>query len=185
MNVNKGGWALGLMVLLVAACSQQPDNRPLGDVVLRGAGCELLAEQAVRLATGVENLRFNGQLVHGRPFPKCEVYEKLGGVSEGDLLFAVDLQEPAMNTAEEEVSSRLKNGFPPIPADIGKGVSGSIRDSDDDQVIGMFAQTYRGTRLLTIEIYKEAPGRDRKADAIEFLRQLGPVLLAQTSTPAS
>ncbi|GAA1023334.1 hypothetical protein Aple_084340 [Acrocarpospora pleiomorpha] len=175
------------MVMLVAACTQQADNRPLGDVVVRGAGCELLAEQAVRLSTGVENLRFDGQLVHGQPFPECEVHEKLDDVSEGDLLLAVDLQEPVTNTAEQQVSSRLKEGLPSIPADIGKGVSGSIRDSHDDQVIGIFAQTFLGTRLLTIEIYKEAPGRDRRADAIEFLRQLRPVLLApfQTSSPPS
>ncbi|MEQ4725180.1 hypothetical protein [Nonomuraea sp. B19D2] len=92
---------------------------------------------------------------------------------------SIELYNPFDSTLESLEYTKTKDGGSDLPSNAGPGYSAPIKDADG-RIIGAkaLAWTENGTKLLTIYIARGAPGRDHRADIVEFVRQLRPLLLS-------
>ncbi|MEU7746730.1 hypothetical protein [Nonomuraea sp. NPDC049158] len=69
-----------------------------------------------------------------------------------------------------------------LPNGLGPGFSALIKDEEGTPV-GAYALAWvpDGSKLLSVKIARGAPGRDIRADAVEFAKQLKPFLLSSSS----
>ncbi|MEU8361045.1 hypothetical protein AB0C27_34015 [Nonomuraea sp. NPDC048882] len=98
---------------------------------------------------------------------------------EDKALLSVELHNPFPSTIDALQNSKVADKGTDLPTDAGPGYSAPITDTDGN-IIGAQARAWTRdvTKVLDIKIVRGGPGRDHKADVVEFVRQLKPLLLA-------
>jgi hypothetical protein len=93
-----------------------------------------------------------------------------------------ELHNPLQFSLEGLERRRVADKGTALPAEVGPGYS-AVLTREDGEPTGAYvsAWTTDGTKMLSIRLYLGAPGRDHRADVIEFARQLRPVLLTSKS----
>jgi hypothetical protein len=165
--------------LVSAACSPSPpppDTRPLGDVMAGPQECGLISRQVIARITGLDEFRATGSRP-GEPFDRC-IVRKEGGDAIGAAL-SITFDNPSALTVEELEGTKQHDRGQDLPADLGPGFTAQI-EGEDGMKTYAYAWTPDARRRLSIWITPGAPGRDHRADAIELVRQLKPILFAQS-----
>ncbi|MFI6995676.1 hypothetical protein [Nonomuraea wenchangensis] len=172
--------ALSALLIAVAlattACDSAPpaDTKPLGNITAKPQECGLISRQAITRATGLHDFLATGSRP-GDPFSRC-IVRKLQSDEMGAEL-SITLDNPsALSVAELEGTKKADHGVD-LPADLGPGFTAQFEGKHGLSTYAN-AWTPDARRLLTIWITPGAPGRDHRADAIEFVRQLRPILLS-------
>ncbi|MEV0165227.1 hypothetical protein [Nonomuraea fuscirosea] len=92
---------------------------------------------------------------------------------------SIELHNPFGSTVDALNNAKIEDKGTDLPADASPGYSAPITDTDGN-VIGAQARAWTQdvTKVLDIRIVRGGPGRDHKADVVEFIRQLKPLLLS-------
>ncbi|MFI7125886.1 hypothetical protein ACIBQ1_09335 [Nonomuraea sp. NPDC050153] len=92
---------------------------------------------------------------------------------------SIELHDPFGSTVDALHNAKAEDKGTDLPADAGPGYSAPIIDTEKN-VIGARARAWTQdvTKVLDIKIVRGGPGRDHKADVVEFVRQLKPLLLS-------
>lgn len=171
--------ALLLAVLTLAACESPAtppqDTRPLGNVTAAPQKCGLISANAITLATGLKDYLAVGTKMDKGRFASCSVAENL--TREGRLGLVIEVFDPSPHDAEDLENTRLSSKGTPLPGHLGPGFAAWRRNGQGRGVAFVYGWTPDYKRLLTVNIMEGAPGRDSLADAVEFFRQLKPLLL--------
>ncbi|MFB9470310.1 hypothetical protein ACFFR3_12380 [Nonomuraea salmonea] len=94
-------------------------------------------------------------------------------------LMTVELHDPYPSILQSLENGKARDSGVALPDGVGPGYSAPVKDTNGNLVGGkVFAWTPDGSKMLAIQIVKGAAGRDHQADAVEFARQLRPLLLA-------
>ncbi len=174
---------LAVALSVTASCTSSPppppaDRRPLGNVTAppAEAECGIFAHRAIARALGRDDFYASGSSSTAN-FSHC-VISKSPAIEDKALL-TVELHDPFPSTMDALQNSKVADKGTDLPADAGPGYSSPITDTDGN-VIGAQARawTQDATKVLDIKIVRGGPGRDHKADAVEFVRQLKPLLLS-------
>ncbi|MFI7708620.1 hypothetical protein [Nonomuraea sp. NPDC049480] len=90
----------------------------------------------------------------------------------------IELQDPFPSTLESLNNAKARDRGADLPNGLTPGYSTPLKDTSGN-IVGAkaLAWTKDGTKVLAIRIARGAPGRDHRADAVEFMRQLRPLLL--------
>ncbi|MCP2364194.1 hypothetical protein HD597_011214 [Nonomuraea thailandensis] len=172
---------MAVILISAAGCSSPPpaDRRPLGSVTTPPVECGLLSNQAIGRAIGLSDFYASGS-TSANDFSHCVVSKSPSIRDKASM--TVELQDPFPSTLQSLENGKARDRGVTLPSGVGPGYSAAIKDTDGN-IVGAkaFAWTQDGTKVLAIQIVKGAPGRDHQADAIEFARQLRPLLL--TSAP--
>lgn len=168
-----------VVLALAAACSSPspapPDTRPLGSVTAAPQECELISASAIKIATGFKDYTAVGTKMDKGRFASCSVAEDLA--PEGKLGLVIEVFDPSPNDAEDLKNTKLTTQGKDLPDELGPGFAARRKNAKDQTIAFVYGWTPDYKRLLTINIYRGAPGRDSLADATEFFRQLKPLLL--------
>lgn len=173
-----------LLIILVAgttACSPSPqtqDKTPLGSVTASPGECGLLSSQAITRATGLTDFYASGTNSPTH-FQYCVVSESVNAKAPKRL--EIELHDDLAFSQEGLERRRVTDKGVTLPAGVGPGYSAAIKGKDGEP-LGAYVSAWasHGTKLLSVTLYRGAPGRDHQADVIEFARQLRPLLLART-----
>ncbi|MCK2213452.1 hypothetical protein MF672_006545 [Actinomadura sp. ATCC 31491] len=165
-----------MAMAMASACtsSPPPDTRPLGNVTASPQECGLIAKRVIIRATGVEMYEASGS-ERGGPFSYCVVTDPQHD-DRGSLL-SIQLDNPSALSAEELANTKKHDHGVDLPPGLGPGYTANF-DGKNSRNTYAYAWTSDASRLLSVWITPGASGRDHRADAIEFIRQLRPVLLA-------
>ncbi|NRQ36665.1 hypothetical protein HII36_33245 [Nonomuraea sp. NN258] len=165
----------GLVMVTSCSAATPRDQRPLGSVTAVPQVCGLISKDAIGRATGLTRFSASGS-EPGGPFKLCSVIEE-PDQGEGSRLL-IEIYEPPPTSLQGLENTKAHDNGSELPEGLGPGYSALIQR--DGEVVGayVYAWTPDVRRLLSIRITHGAPGRDHRADAIEFLRQLKPLLLA-------
>ncbi|WP_219468502.1 hypothetical protein [Nonomuraea rhizosphaerae] len=170
----------GLAVLTVTACSsappQTPDTQPLGNVTAAPQECGLISAQAIQIAVGFGDYTANGtKMDMGKRFKSCTVAKR--PVDAQGARLSIQFFDPSLSTAQDLENDKASRAGEDLPDGLGPGYVTPIKESG--KVVGAraFAWTADGGRLLSVNIRHGSSRRDPGADAVEFLRQLRPILL--------
>ncbi|SEG27766.1 hypothetical protein SAMN05444920_102425 [Nonomuraea solani] len=169
------------VLTLTTACSSSsappPDDRPLGDVTAMPRECELISADAIKIATGLNDYSAHGTKIDmGRRFGSCSVSAELDPESDQGLL--IEVFEPSPISPEGLANTKVTTQGNDLPEGLGPGFAARRKNAQDQGLAFVYGWTAGYERLLSINIMEGAPGRDSLADAIEFFRQLKPLLLA-------
>ncbi|RVX42776.1 hypothetical protein EDD27_5439 [Nonomuraea polychroma] len=179
MRIQPSTGAVIAVLALATACTspptQPPDTRPLGDVTATPRECDLISANAIKLATGFKDYTAVGTKMDKGRFASCSVAEDL--TPEGKLGLVIEIFDPSPHDAEDLENTKLSTQGNDLPAEVGPGFAAWRRNAEDQSIAFVYGWTPDYKRLLTINIYSGAPGRDSLSDATEFFRQLKPVLL--------
>ncbi|MFB9630711.1 hypothetical protein [Nonomuraea helvata] len=89
----------------------------------------------------------------------------------------IEVFDPSPNDAEDLKNTKLNTQGKDLPDELGPGFAARRKNAKDQTIAFVYGWTSGYKRLLSINIYRGAPGRDSLADATEFFRQLKPLLL--------
>lgn len=182
MRVWRSSAILSAALVAVAACSSPPspptDRRPLGSVTTPPLECDFLSSEAISRAIGLDTFYASGTN-SPKDSSRC-IVTRSPSIRDKALLF-IELHSPFTSTLESLENTKSADKGIDLPADSGPGYSAAIKDTDGNTIgAKAFAWTRNGSKMLEIEIIHGASGRDHRADAIEFARQLRPLLLVPT-----
>ncbi|MFI6923081.1 hypothetical protein ACIBIZ_24270 [Nonomuraea spiralis] len=166
-------------LILVAGCSSAPppDTRSLGNITASPRECDLISANAIRIATGLNDYQaFGTKMDMGRRFGSCTVTEKSAGEHEHGLL--IELFDPSRDDADDLENTKLSMNGDDLPGRLGPGFAARRKNAQGKSIAFVYGWTSDYKRLLTVNIMEGAPGRDSLADAVEFFRQLKPLLLS-------
>ncbi|MGW4411449.1 hypothetical protein ACWEJ6_45990 [Nonomuraea sp. NPDC004702] len=174
---------LATLLLLMAACSSPPDTasdtRPLGNITATPRECGLISANAIQIATGFKDYRAIGtRMSGGRQFASCSVVDGLA--LEGELGLVIKVHEPSPVSPEGLENTKVATGGNDLPAGLRPGFASRRKDATGQVIDFVYGWTPDYQRLLSIEVTEGAPGRDSLADAVEFFRQLKPLLLTSS-----
>lgn len=183
MRAWRSSVILSATLLAATACSSPPpspvDRRPLGSVTKPPLECDFLSSQAISRAIGLDAFYASGT-ASPKDSTHC-VVAKSPNIQDRTLLY-IELQSSFTSTPESLQNTKIANQGTDLPTDSMPGFSAAIKDTDGNTVGDkIFAWTHSGSKILAIQIIRGAPGRDHRADAIEFARQLRPLLLTPDS----
>ncbi|MFI6903921.1 hypothetical protein ACIBKY_21825 [Nonomuraea sp. NPDC050394] len=151
------------------------DRNPLGNVTAPPLECGAVSRQAIGRAIGMDNFYASGSMSPAR-FSHCVVATSPGLSDKASM--TIELHDPSPSTVESLEYTKTKDGGADLPVDTAPGYSATTRDTGGAVVGGKaMAWTQDGKKLLVIQIVRGAPGRDHRADAVEFIRGLRPLLL--------
>ncbi|MFC5824984.1 hypothetical protein [Nonomuraea insulae] len=136
--------------------------------------CGLISRQAIARATGLDGLLATGSRP-GERFDRC-IARKLHSDDIGAELSITFDDQSSLSLDELEGTKQHDRGVN-LPADLGPGFTAQIEGKNGPSTYA-YAWTPDTRRRLSIWITPGAPGRDHRADAIEFVRQLKPILLS-------
>ncbi|WP_155128964.1 hypothetical protein [[Actinomadura] parvosata] len=166
-----------LMVVTLAgsACSSSPppDTRPLGDVTAQPQECGLISRQAIARAIGLDDFLASGSRP-GERFDRCIVSKPQSDEPGAELSISFD--DPSALSLDELESTKQHDRGVDLPTGLGPGYTAQYEGKKGLSTYA-YAWTPDARRRLSIYITPGAPGRDHRADAIEFVRQLKPILL--------
>ncbi|MEV0306915.1 hypothetical protein [Nonomuraea fuscirosea] len=170
---------LAPIILAAAACSSPPhspqDTRPLADVTAAPHECDLISSNAIKVATGLQSyLAVGGKKGKGR-FASCSVTDTTD--SAGGLGLAIEVFEPSPISPDGLENTKVIAKGSDLSAELRPGFAAWRKGSHNRTIASVYGWTPDYKRLLTVNIYKGAKGRNALADATEFFRQLKPVLL--------
>ncbi|MBB6548290.1 hypothetical protein [Nonomuraea rubra] len=152
----------------------------MGDITAAPRECELISSNAIELATGFKNYTaVAGKTDRGR-FASCSVAEDTS--PEGELGLTIEVFEPSPISPDGLENTKVSTQGIDLPTDLAPGFAARRKSPKDQSVAFVYGWTPDYKRLLTINIYQGAPGRDSLADATEFFRQLKPILLDTRKT---
>lgn len=178
MRTSSAPALLAVILVTAAACSSPPplDRHPLGNVTAPPAECGLLSRQAIGRAIGLSDFYASGS-TSANGFSHCVVSRSPSIKNQASM--TVELHDPYPSTLQSLENGKARDRGAALPSGVGPGYSAPIKDTEGN-VVGAkaFAWTQDATKVLAIQIVRGAPGRDHQADAIEFARQLRPLLLA-------
>lgn len=167
-----------LMVVTLAssACSSPPppDTRPLGNVTAQPQECGLISRQAIARAIGLDGFLASGSRP-GERFDRCIVSKPQSDDLGAEL--SISLDDPSALSLEELESTKQHDHGVDLPADLGPGYTAHYEGKKGLSTYA-YAWTPDTRRRLSIYITPGAQGRDHRADVIEFVRQLRPILLS-------
>ncbi|MER6575337.1 hypothetical protein [Nonomuraea sp. NPDC001023] len=168
-----------LSALTMSACSAPstlpPDNRPLGDVTATPQECDMISADAIKIATGFKNYSAVGTKMDKGRFASCSVATDL--TAEGKLGLVIEVFDPSPDDAEDLENTRRSTNGTDLPYGLGPGFAARRKNGQGQNIAFVYGWTSDYRRLLTVNIIEGAPGRDSLADAVEFFRQLKPLLL--------
>ncbi|MEV4468434.1 hypothetical protein [Nonomuraea sp. NPDC049504] len=178
--MNARSAAIIVMLALASACSgvspPPRDHRPLGDVMAAPRECDLISTDAIRIATGFRDyVALGTKLGQGR-FGSCSVSE-----DAGDLGLVIEVFDPSPHDAEDLERTRQGVHGQDLPAGLSPGFAARRAGPGGKNIAFVYGWTSDHQRLLSVKITEGAAGRDSVADAVEFFRQLRPVLLDERS----
>jgi hypothetical protein len=184
-NVRRPYCTMPLLVALFTAtsCSSSPppppaDRRPLGAVTAppTEAECAVLAHQAIARALGVDDFYASGS-ESAAHFSHCVISKS--PAPEDKALMTIELHSPFDSTLDALENTKAGDKGTDLPSHAGPGYSAPIFDTGGN-VIGAQARAWTKdvSKVLVIRIVSGKPGRDHKADVVEFVRQLRPLLLS-------
>lgn len=177
------GWRskviLPAALIVATACAPSSpstaDRRPLGIVTEPPLECDFLASQALSRAIGLETFYASGTN-SPKDSTRC-IVSKSPSIRDKAFML-VELHSPFLSPLDSLQYSKAADKGTDLPASSGPGYSAAIKDVDGNSIgAKVFAWTHNGSKMLEIQIIRGAPGRDHRADAIEFARQLRPLLL--------
>lgn len=166
-------------LLIAAGCSSPPppeDRRPLGNITAEPRECGLISHDVITRATGLSDFYADGTESAGN-FTYCMIKRSPSASEPAWML--IELRDPSTDTIQGLEARRVSDKGTSLPKEMGPGFSAPITDKDG-QSVGAYALAWTrdGGKLLSVRIARGAPGRDKRADAIEFARQLRPLLLS-------
>ncbi|MEU4232012.1 hypothetical protein AB0F17_47635 [Nonomuraea sp. NPDC026600] len=169
-------------VTIMTGCSSAPpskDNRPLGNVTAKPQECGLIARDAIARAIGLKSFYADGT-TSAAHFAYCIVTRSPNDSQAAWML--IEVKDPLPYSVQSLEARKASDKGVDLPNELRPGYSAPIRDQDGEPV-GAYvsAWTNHDPKLLSIKIFRGAPGRDHQADAIEFARQLKPFLLTSSS----
>ncbi|MGW0805549.1 hypothetical protein [Nonomuraea sp. NPDC002799] len=137
--------------------------------------CGLVSRQAIGRAIGLSDFYASGSSPPSA-FSRC-IISSLQSI-EDRASMTIELQDPFPSNLESLDNAKARDRGVELPSGLTPGYSAPVKDPNGD-VVGAKALgwTEDGTKVLVIKIAKGAPGRDHRADAVEFMRQLRPLLL--------
>ncbi|MEV1169193.1 hypothetical protein [Nonomuraea sp. NPDC049784] len=138
--------------------------------------CGLISREAIIRATGLQDYSASGSQP-GESFERCVITQTQSQKLGAQL--SIELHNPSPFTVEELESTKRIDKGTDLPAGLGPGFTARTEGKNGPSTYA-FAWTDDARMMLSIWIVPGAPGRDPRADAIEFVRQLKPILL---STP--
>ncbi|MFI7467056.1 hypothetical protein [Nonomuraea sp. NPDC049646] len=177
----KANPAIALTALILMGCSSvpSPDARPLGNVTAAPRECDLISANSIMVATGLHEYRaFGTEMDGGRKFESCTVTEKPDAEHNRGLL--IEVFDPSPDDAEDLENTKRSTDGTDLPGGLGPGFAARRRNGQDQSIAFVYGWTSDYKRLLTVNIIEGAPGRDSLADAVEFFRQLKPLLLTSS-----
>ncbi|MEV4805159.1 hypothetical protein AB0K18_34605 [Nonomuraea sp. NPDC049421] len=152
----------------------------MGDVTAAPQECGLIAVNAITIATGLTEYRAYGTKTDmGRRFESCTVRKKTASDDEQGLL--IEVFEPSPISPEGLENTKRMNRGDDLPDGLGPGFVARRKNARGRSIAFVYGWTGDYEKLLTVNIMEGAPGRDSVADAVEFFRQLKPVLLGKRS----
>ncbi|MEV0353253.1 hypothetical protein AB0H88_46510 [Nonomuraea sp. NPDC050680] len=165
-------------LLIMAGCSSPPpqqDRRPLGNITAEPRECGLISRDAIARATGLDDFYADGTTSISH-FAYCQVTRSPDTSEPAWML--IELRDPMDTSIQSLEATKLSDKGVSLPTDLGPGFSAAIKDKEGTSV-GAYALAWMpdGSKLLSVRIARGAPGRDIRADAIEFAKQLKPFLL--------
>jgi hypothetical protein len=162
----------------LSACtsSPPPDTRPLGDATAEPRECGLISSTAIERITGVKDFEASGSRP-GEPFSHCIVTDP--SEQDREALLSVSFDDPSALSLLELESTKKHDRGVDLPADLGPGYTAHF-DGKAGPSTYAYAWTPDARRRLSIWITPGAPGRDHRADAIELVRQLKPILFKES-----
>ncbi|MEU0565167.1 hypothetical protein ABZ297_07215 [Nonomuraea sp. NPDC005983] len=167
------------VLALAAACTSPPapppDTRPLGNVTAPPQECDLVSANAIKIATGFKDYAAVGTKMDKGRFASCSVAED--STPEGELGLVIEVFEPSPISPDGLKNTKVSSQGSDLPGELGPGFAARRKNAKDKTIAFVYGWTPDFKRLLTINVYKGAPGRDSLADATEFFRQLKPLLL--------
>jgi hypothetical protein len=170
-----------LVLVAVTACSPSPppppvDQRPVGNVTTPPLECGVVSTQAIARVLGYSEFRASGS-TSADDFSHCIINRLPEPYAKAPM--SIELYNPFDSTVDSLEYTKAKEKGADLPNDAMPGYSAPIKDADGS-IVGAkaLAWTTDGTKLLSIYIARGAPGRDHRADVIEFARQLRLLLLA-------
>ncbi|MFB9472754.1 hypothetical protein ACFFR3_24920 [Nonomuraea salmonea] len=170
--------AVSLLVACSSPSSTPPDTRALGDVTAEPRECGLISSDAIKIATGLTEYSAYGTTIDmGRRFGSCSV----GGEAEGEQGLLIKMFEPSPISPEGLENTKRVNRGNDLPNGLGPGFVARRGNAQGRSIAFVYGWTGDYEKLLTINIMEGVPGRDSAADAVEFFRQLRPVLLDERS----
>ncbi|MEU4579768.1 hypothetical protein [Nonomuraea sp. NPDC023979] len=152
-----------------------PDTRPLGDIAAAPQECELISANAIEIATGFKDFTAVRTKMDKGRFASCSVAEDL--TPEGKLGLVIEVLDPSPHDAEALEHTKLTTKGNDLPDALGPGFAARRKNAQNETISFVYGWTPDYKRLLSVNIYTSAPGRDSLADATEFFRQLKPILL--------
>ncbi|MEV4079281.1 hypothetical protein ACGFJC_42410 [Nonomuraea fuscirosea] len=161
---------------VMSACTSTqppPDTRPLGDVTASPQECGLISREAIVRATGLKEFDASGS-EPGKPFSYCLVTDPQNQTREA--LLSIQFDDPSALSLQELESTKKHDRGVDLPSGLGPGFTAEFEGKAGPSTYA-YAWTPDTRRRLSIWITPGAPGRDHRADAIEFVRHLKPILL--------
>ncbi|MFI6176400.1 hypothetical protein ACIA8R_12785 [Nonomuraea sp. NPDC051191] len=151
----------------------------MGNVTADPRECGLISRDAIARVTGLDDFYTDGT-ESASHFAYCQVTRSPGTSEPAWML--VELRKPMATSIENLEATKASDKGASLPNGMGPGFSALIRDKAGNPV-GAYALAWvsDGSKLLSVRIARGAPGRDVRADAVEFARQLRPILLTATS----
>ncbi|MEU8395603.1 hypothetical protein AB0C28_10475 [Nonomuraea sp. NPDC048892] len=179
MKTSASAYLALISLATAAACSSPPhsppDTRPLADVTATPHECNLISSSAIKMATGFQSyLAVGGKRDKGR-FASCSVTDSTNAT--GALGLTIEVFEPSPISPEGLQNTKAITKGSDLPVQLGPGFAAWRRGSHNRTIASVYGWTSDYKRLLTVNIYKGAVGRNALADATEFFRQLKPILL--------
>ncbi|MGR6914168.1 hypothetical protein ACU635_07945 [[Actinomadura] parvosata] len=135
--------------------------------------CGLISRQAIARATGLDEFLATGSRP-GERFDRC-IVRKLQSADLGSEL-SISIDDPSALSLDELEGTKQHDQGIDLPAELGPGFTAQFEGKNGLNTYA-YAWTPDTSRRLSIWITPGGPGRDHRADAIEFVRQLKPILL--------
>ncbi|MGN9786905.1 hypothetical protein ACTMTF_36165 [Nonomuraea sp. ZG12] len=136
--------------------------------------CGLISSQAITRALGLEDFYASGSN-SASDFSHCIIGRS--PAIEDKARMSVELHDPFNSTLQSLQHTKASDMGIDLPSDIGPGYSASIKDGNGKTIgVKVLTWTQDGSKMLSIQIVQGAAGRDQQSDAVEFARQLKPLL---------
>ncbi|MFI9590337.1 hypothetical protein [Nonomuraea sp. NPDC052265] len=151
----------------------------LGNITTAPRECDLISANAIMVATGLNEYHaFGTKMDMGRSFESCTVTEMSDAEHNQGLL--IEVFDPSPDDAEDLENTRQSMNGTDLPGGLGPGFAARRKNAQDQSIAFVYGWTADYKRLLSVNIMEGAPGRDSLADAVEFFRQLKPILLTSS-----
>jgi hypothetical protein len=134
-----------------------------------------MSTASIALAVGLSNFRASGS-TSAADFSHC-VITKLSE-SGSEAVMSVEVHDPLDTPMDNLAYAKTKDNGSDLPNGVQPGYSAPIKDTSGNTIgAKALAWTPDGRKMLVIQIVRGAPGRDHRADVVDFMRQLRPTLL--------